>query len=143
MNKSDLSAVEKIAIAGCVKDTEIDGLKASLPDGFSDSVSFDVHFEGNVQKGLGTPSATAEVSATVSLVSLPIFCEVLRNCGIGESRLRRALNEIDPAKVSVNDKLSNVFAKIAREKASKLPNVTRVIPGKRGSVQSQVTAKKI
>ena len=143
MSKTDLSAVEKIAVAGCVKGTELDDLKATLPDGFSDSVSFSVHIEGNVQKGTGTPSTTVEVAATLSLVSLAIFCQVLQNCGIGEGRLRRALQEIEPSKVQINEKLSNVFDDVAREKASKLAMVSREIPGRRGSVQSHVTAQKI
>jgi len=143
MSNTELSALEKIALAGCVKTGELDDLKDSLPDGFSDSVSFDVHVDGAIQKGTGTPTTTVLVTPLLSLVSLAVFCEILRICGIGEARLRRALTEIDPAKVQVNEKLSDVFKDVENIKVEKMEKISKTISARRGSVQTQVTAKKI
>ena len=148
MNKGNpeeqpLSELELIALAGVVKDKQLSELKSHLADGSTGAVDFKVHIVGNVVKGIGTPGGKTEHAATVSLVSLAVFCAVLQCVGVGKARLRRALEEIEPAKVQVNPELSAVFDEVAAEKAAKLPPVTGWSNGRAGAVQTNVSAERI
>ncbi|WP_010581586.1 hypothetical protein [Schlesneria paludicola] len=138
-----LTDLELMAIAGVVKETQLGQLKGAMKEGASGMVDFKVHIRGNVQKGMGSAGGPTSYPATVSLVSLPIFCAVLACLGVGKDRLRRALEEIDPSKVQVNASLSEVFDKVAAEKAAKLPPVKGWASGRAGSVTSQLSAEKI
>ena len=139
---SELTDLERIAIAGVVKDTQLTSLKSAMKEGTSGHVDFTVHIVGDVQKGIGSPGGATVSKAQVHLATLPIFCAVLKILGVGKDRLRRALEEIEPSKVSISPDLNSVFDEVALQKAAKLPDVKGWANGRAGAVHSQVTAEK-
>lgn len=143
VNPAELSDVQLIALGTSIKSERLDALKNALGDGHSSQVDFTVRVFGGVQKGNSTPGGSYEIIPTVSFASLNLFCQVLAIIGIGKDRLRRALEEIEPANLYSNDVLQKVFADVAAEKAAKLPKGKGFSSGKRGSVTSQINVEKL
>lgn len=143
-NPAPLTELERVALATAIKETELNGCKGSLTGGTTANVDFVARIHGTVSKGTPSPGSSWESAATVCLRTFAIFLQVLRNCGIGEGRLRRALEEVtEPTKVTEDQKLAQVFKDVETEKASKLPKVTGFTPGQAGRVTSQIQVERV
>ena len=140
----DFSAAEMVAIEGAVSGKDLLIAKDALADGETRAVNFTIRITGNIQKGFGTPSATSERPAEVSLCGMTVFCALLRELGIGPKRLKDALYNLPAtSELEVDEQLTNVFDVVARKLADALPPVTVTTPGRRGAVKASVSVTRL
>ena len=125
-----LSDLEKLAIAGAIKDTEIDVIKTKLRDGSTGEVDFIVRIRGSIQKGFAATASTAKFGSNAAL------CTLLKLLGIGEKKLRTAFEKF-PEELVEDPKLVAVISEAGRARAAKYPK------DQRGSVSSQVSVARI
>lgn len=138
----ELQPAELIALSGCVKDKALTEAKRGLQDGSAHPVDFAVRVRGSVQKGMSTPGTTIEQTPIVNLRTPAAFYAVLRALGIGTRRLQAAVHQVGSSPQADAD-LEAVFTAEECARAAKLPKSSTSVPGKAGSVQSQVTAEKL
>ncbi len=136
------SAAEKIAIAGAIKPAELEAAKASLKDGFSESVDLTIRLDGTVQKGLGTPAASFLASAIVNLRSLPAMCALLRLLGVGSKRLTDALAKLPKGAIQPDAEFPELFVAEELRRAKKLPKLKSQKAAIRGAVTSTIRAER-
>ena len=134
----ELSSVQLIALATAIKDKEFNDARADIAEGSTHQVDFSVRVTGGIVRATGTPGGPYSTPATVQLATLPVFCAVLAQLGVGPGRLRNALNALDPSAVQVDSKRSAVFDEVAQAKAKLLPPVKGFSAGKSGVLKSTI-----
>ena len=128
---------EIVAIAGAIKGTREKAAKDALREQFVAQVDFIVRITGHVQKGQSTPGGKITRPAVVHLDSVPVFCAVLRELGIGAKRLAKALLAIDPL-TGADSEFDAIFADAAAFHAKSLPAVETTTTGKAATVTSSI-----
>ncbi len=139
---TDLTAVERIAIAGAFKGKQLEKDKATLVEGCSHDVDITVRLKGSVQKAKGTPGGSWSVQPTVNLRSWPVLCAMFKLLGIGAKRLAKAAADVK-VDATADTELEAIIVAEESARAAKLPALTGTSAGTAGAVQSQVLTTKI
>ncbi|MFM9964439.1 MAG: hypothetical protein ACKV2Q_24820 [Planctomycetaceae bacterium] len=144
---NELSIVETIALAKCLKENAVTKARGELPENSAESFDFRVRIQGSVQRGTGTPESTSEVPASLSLSRLDVFCHALQQLGIGPKKLRSTLEAVAKLEAAGpldgHQKLAEVFSAVATEVAATLPPRTVTAAARSGNITVQASVWKL
>ncbi len=94
MHLADADPAVLVALAGAVKPKDLAAAKADLPEQSSRSVRFVAEVSGLLTKGTSTPGGEGTKPAAVSLCTAGILLAVLRQLGVGPTRMGKALSDV-------------------------------------------------
>lgn len=138
------TAAETVAICKAIKDKEFNAAKEELVEGSVTPVDLKIRISGVAQKNHGIPGGSSERPPEISFMTPDAICALMRQLGIGQKRLREALEELkDPRKCSMDADLLGVFNDVAEKTAKRLPKVIVNSPGRAGSCTAAVSITRI
>lgn len=145
------AAAEKVAIAGAIKESELTGLKRSLPEGESIAVEVVARVKGVVQIGKSIPGSSGTRGATpVNLLTPDIITETLRRLKVSPAKLRQVLKAIakaghDKSYLTNDDNaaIATVFRDAQDKITSELPPVPYTSAGRAAPVSVAIESFQI
>ena len=123
MAANELTAIEVVALARCVKEKAEKAALAEIPAASMHNFGFTVYLQGTLTRAGGTAAMTSVIPETVQTVSLrtpEAVSALLRQLKIGPKRLTEALEAIGPKPTAVPE-LIDVFADVEAKLAKRLP----------------------
>lgn len=140
-----LSPIEIVALAKCVKDSEITEARAAIPDGSAHSVDFSVRISGAVTRAGGTRAGVgviAESKRPLDMTGFQSVCALLRELKVGAKRLEGALRAItdEPA---TDAEFAAVFDRVSLDRSKTIPEIKIAMPAKSGNITVKAAAARV
>ena len=93
MHLADADPAVVVALAMSVKTKDLSAAKAALPERSSRSVRLVAEINGLLTKGRTTPAAEGTSPASVNVETVGVLLAVLRQLGVGPTRLGKAVSD--------------------------------------------------
>lgn len=145
-----LSPLQRVALASAVTGKVLSQARETIAEGSQQSVDVTVRVFGTVDRGVGTPSGSAECPASVHLTGPAMTLALLRELGIGPKRLAAALESLTAAALadgheSIGDhcveapvQLAATYEAAKAAAVEQLPKATRTTSGRAGSITTSL-----